>query len=94
MQHLVFWIVRQANVHTKREGKSVYETDLDPKLCRIAWTQMFGAFKAHLSEKNEISKGRHKYLFSQLDDVGQKLLNWLKMGKNNPIICLFIFNIN
>jgi hypothetical protein len=65
MQHLVFWRARQANVvadnlvqHAKREGKFVYGIDLDPELCRIAWTQMFGAFKAHLSKTKEtLQKG-------------------------------------
>jgi hypothetical protein len=64
MRHLVFWRPRQENVlanslveSAKREGKSVYGTDLDPNLCRIAWTQMFGAFKAHLSEKRRLQEG-------------------------------------
>ena len=69
MQHLVFWIARQANVvidslvqRAEREGKSIYGIDLDLELCQIAWTQMFRAFKAHLSEKKNTSKGRHTSL--------------------------------
>jgi hypothetical protein len=83
----VNWAPRQANAvanslleSAKRDKMDIFDTDLDLKVCHIIWGQMFGPFKAYLSNTATTSAGRLKYLLSNQDGVAQKILSWINMG--------------
>jgi len=83
----VYWTHRRANVFSNSLMESVrmYKndicaTELDPKLCRFTWDQMFGPFKPYLSKTTSISLERLKYLLSDEDGFAQKILCWINMG--------------
>jgi hypothetical protein len=84
----VYWTHRRANVffNSLNESVRMYKndscaTELDPKLCRSAWNQMFGPFKPYLSKTTHTSQERLKYLLSHEDGFAQKILSWIDMGK-------------
>jgi hypothetical protein len=83
----VYWTHRRANVFSNSLMESVrmYKndicaTELDPKLCRFTWDQMFGPFKPYLSKTTNTSLERLKYLLSDEDGFAQKIMCWINMG--------------
>ncbi|XP_059433601.1 uncharacterized protein LOC132166741 isoform X2 [Corylus avellana] len=89
----VYWTHRRANVFSNSLMESVrmYKndicaTELDPRLCRFTWDQMFGPFKPYLSKTTNTCQERLKYLLSDEDGFAQNILSWIYMALNREKI--------